>query len=207
MDQRLIDPNLGDTLQTMIRPGGDRRTQPRWRSTFRGSARRSLRTTVIAVAVTVLIIILITTTIMVYRSGEDLEQASASTTAAACPPTYGAWHRTTQRPGTDKIFVPDTPVSATMCRYSGPRYADPQAMILTGSTELSGEVLANFVDALNRARSYPMRCPAFGSPSMVWAQFHYMDGPDVEADMGVVGCLNASNGIRTAVISGIAIPG
>ncbi len=188
LGQRPVEPNLRDNLATVTRRSA---THP---------------ATVVAVAVATLIVG-ISAAVIMSRSGGDTQEVSVNAASSVCPHTEGAWRRGPQRPGTDEMFVPDTPVSATMCRYDGPRFADPRTLKLTGSTELSGGVLTNFVTALNAARKGYMRCPAPGPSSVVWAKFHYTDGPDVEVYMEVAGCWNASNGRRDAIVSGIEIPG
>lgn len=104
--------------------------------------------------------------------------------------------------------MPDTPVSATICRYDGSDtpFADLKSLKLTGSTELSAAGLINFENALNAARNGVMRCPAPSPTSVVWARFRYPSGPDVEVNMGAARCWNASNGRRDAVVLGISIP-
>lgn len=204
--QRPNEPNLHGNLATVTRRPAGHAACVWWPTTIR-RARLPGSATVIAVTVATLVVGI---SVTVTMSRSDRQHASVNATASTCPPTYGAWHRGPQRPGTDEKFVPDTPVSATICRYYGSvaRFADYNSLKLTGSTELSGAALVNFVTALNRAPIGSGRCPPPRNPlSRVLVRFHYTNGLDVEVVTGRSGCWNSSNGSRPANLSGIAIPG
>lgn len=108
------------------------------------------------------------------------------------------------RPGTAETMVPNTPLSAEVCRYDEPARRDgpPTPPPLTASGRIDGAELATVVDAFNAADgpANPRRCggPVGGGPmTSVWTTFHYSDGPPVR--VGWTGpCNQSNNGTKTA---------
>ncbi|TNC20830.1 hypothetical protein [Amycolatopsis alkalitolerans] len=126
---------------------------------------------------------------------------------------YADWRRRRPlRPGTEDLFVPPTPVAAFACRYDGPRVTPGMGLGGQGGTMLRtrhGRVddadLVRLVDDLNRAKRGVMRCP-FNPWSVVVLHFDYGEGPPAEIVMGVVGCFNATNGTRDAIVPRLKLP-
>lgn len=122
----------------------------------------------------------------------------------ACPagsPEFGP-----ARPGTAETMVPDSPLSADVCRYEkaggdfGSAPSTPPPLTLSG--RLEGAELVAVVDAFNAGGpGNPRLCGIgiVGAPAtIVWTTFHYAAGPAVNVTWWGTGpCNQSHNGTKT----------
>jgi hypothetical protein len=149
-------------------------------------------------------------TTVVVANRHDAVQQPAATANTTCPPVPGPWAIGPQRPGTADVFVPDAPVSATVCRYERPAYLRPDpepAFSLSRRGELSGMGLREVVTAFNTASERPLSCPFPYDQVRLLVRFHYEAGLDVDIIMETGRCFSANNGVRVANVNQVNIPG
>ncbi|MDH6280005.1 hypothetical protein [Prescottella agglutinans] len=143
--------------------------------------------------------------VSVFRTASS-EPTPAETVATEvvveCPATTSGLTFGEPREGTGDVMVPNTPDSATVCRYDGIRGETAAPLPLTRSGVIEGEQLSALVDSLNSSPPATVRrCPPdFGPASVLAVTFVYRDGPPVTVRWGAGPCDFASNGVKSAEV-------